>query len=108
MVFGIIIEDFNGDGNEDVLLAGNFYVSEVETGRADAGIGLYLKGNGKGNFTPVKVRESGFFADRDVRDLALIKNYDDSGYSILVANNNDKMQIFLNGSLPGQNIVSVK
>ena len=39
-IFGMLAEDFDDDGNQDVLLAGNFYVPEVETGRADASIGL--------------------------------------------------------------------
>ena len=65
--------DLDGDGNLDLLMAGNFYVSEVETGRADAGIGLYMKGDGKGGFAPVKPAKSGFLAREDVRDLAILK-----------------------------------
>ena len=92
-VFGIVVSDFNGDDEKDLLIAGNFFVPEVETGRADASIGLLMKGNGKGGFTPVKVTESGFFVPRDVRDLAMIKTADGS-LLILVANNNDKLQSF--------------
>ena len=44
----ILIEDVDNDGNDDLILAGNLYASEVETPRADAGLGLWLKGNGKG------------------------------------------------------------
>ena len=92
-VFGIIPEDFDKDGHMDLIIAGNLYVSEVETGRADAGIGLYLRGYGKGDFTAVNVTESGFFASYDVRDLALLKINDNKSL-ILVANNNDKIQVF--------------
>ncbi len=92
-IFGITARDFNADGSLDLLVAGNFYVSEVETGRADAGTGLYLKGEGGGTFTPVLPRDSGFMADRDVRDMALLRNA--AGKTlILVANNNDRLQVF--------------
>ena len=75
------------------MVAGNFYVSEVETGRADASIGLLLKGDGKGKFSPVPVSESGFFANRQVRDMALLKNSNNETI-IVVANNDDKVQAF--------------
>lgn len=92
MVFGIIPEDFDRDGQMDLLMAGNFWVPEVETGRNDAGIGLYLKGSGKGTFAPVKSLQSGFLAPKDVRDLAMIIM--DEVPFVLVANNNDAVQVF--------------
>ncbi|MCH8330906.1 MAG: hypothetical protein IH946_05930 [Bacteroidetes bacterium] len=84
--------DFNGDGNTDLLIAGNFYVSEVETGRADAGTGLLLLGDGSGKFSVLNYIESGFKADKDVRNLAVIKGADGQDI-ILVANNNDRLQL---------------
>jgi hypothetical protein len=92
-IFGIASLDFNGDGILDLLVAGNFYASEVETGRADAGTGLFLQGNGDGTFVPVLPRESGFIADRDVRDMALLRGATGKTL-ILVANNDDQLQVF--------------
>ncbi|MCH8330905.1 MAG: VCBS repeat-containing protein [Bacteroidetes bacterium] len=92
-IFGIIPEDFNDDGKMDLLIAGNFYVSEVETGRADAGTGLLLLGNGKGNFDPVHLTKSGFFANKDVRNMVFLRTSDGDPI-IVVANNNDKPQVF--------------
>ncbi len=86
----IVIKDFNTDGNLDVLLAGNLYVSEIETMRNDAGTGVLLYGNGKGGFSPETVVNSGFFTNKDVRKMRIIENQN----LILVANNNDKLQIF--------------
>ncbi len=92
-IFGITARDFDGDGLVDLLVAGNFFVSEVETGRADAGTGLFLRGKGDGTFAPVGSRLSGFVADRDVRDMAALRGA--SGETlILVANNNDRLQVF--------------
>ena len=86
----ILVEDYNKDGNLDVLLAGNLFASEVETPRNDAGIGLFLQGDGKGDFKPINASKSGFYTTGDVKDMTQItlnnKNY------IVVAKNNDYLQ----------------
>jgi enediyne biosynthesis protein E4 len=92
VVNGLVVQDLDGDGHSDILLAGNRHGTEVETTRLDAGIGLYLKGDGKGHFTPVPVRESGFFAPLDVKALALVRT--PKGPVVLVANNNERLQAF--------------
>ena len=80
----------SGDGIKDLLLAGNNYHFEVETTRADAGIGSFLKGNKNGTFDYIANSEHGFFADKDVRQLIyLVKSN-----TILVGNNNDELQVF--------------
>lgn len=84
----ILFNDFDQDGQLDLLLAGNNYMSEIETTRYDAGIGYFLKGIAKGNFQIVDPLESGFFAPKDVRGILLI------GSSVFVANNNDKPNLF--------------
>ena len=88
---GIAVADINEDGNPDVLAVGNLYQAEVETIRYDAGTGWYLQGDGKGNFKAVPVLESGFMADKDARDIAIIQK---PTPLIIVANNNDKVQYF--------------
>jgi enediyne biosynthesis protein E4 len=49
-LFGMLCEDYDGDGNLDVLAVGNSFHSEVNVGRYDAQGSLLLKGDGKGNF----------------------------------------------------------
>jgi enediyne biosynthesis protein E4 len=49
-LFGMLCEDFDGDGNLDVLAVGNAFNTEVNMGRYDAQGSLLLKGDGKGNF----------------------------------------------------------
>ncbi len=65
-----ICQDFNGDGHQDILSVGNDYSTEVLTGRYDAGIGNYMQGDGKGNFTNIK--NSGFFVRGDARAMVQI------------------------------------
>ena len=89
----VVVHDFDEDGNLDLLIGGNFHVSEVETGRADASIGLLITGDGRGHFTPVDPSESGFNAHLDVRDLALARSAKGAPL-IPVANNDDRMHVF--------------
>ena len=89
---GIIAEDVDGDGKLDLIVAGNLYGSEPNTPRADAGNGLWLKGDGHGHFTPVPPVESGFLAPGDVTGLALIKT--PAGKAVLVANHGDSLRAF--------------
>ena len=89
---GIIAHDVDGDGNLDLIVAGNLDDTEPNTTPADAGNGLWLKGDGRGHFTPVTPIESGFLAPGDVSGLALIKT--PAGSAVLVANTGDSLQAF--------------
>ena len=91
-VNGILADDYNQDGKLDLLIAGNLFVSEVETTRNDASIGLLMTGDGMGNFTPVPLAQSGFLAKGDVKDLVQVETA--IGRIVLVANNDDQVQIF--------------
>jgi hypothetical protein len=88
----IIAHDVDGDGNLDLIVAGNLYDAEPNTARADAGNGLWLKGDGHGHFTPVPAVESGLLAPGDVTGLALVKT--PAGRAVLVANHGDSLQAF--------------
>ncbi len=72
-VYGIAVQDFDGDNLADILLAGNFYEAKPEVGIHDAGYGLFLRGDGQGNFIPKLPRESGFFIKGAVRDIVTLE-----------------------------------
>jgi hypothetical protein len=91
-MYGIAAEDFDKDGNMDILMGGNFYESKPEVGIYDASYGTLLKGDGKGNFHAVKPNESGFFSKGAVRDIISIKT--GKKQLIIVAKNNDAPGIF--------------
>ena len=93
-----LVKDFNNDSNLDIVLAGNLYGSEVETPRNDAGVGLYLEGDGKGEFRAVSPTESGLFIPGNTKDLSMLKingkNY------ILAVKNDDYVQFIETESIP--------
>jgi hypothetical protein len=85
-----IVKDFDKDNKLDIVLAGNLYNSEVETPRNDSSFGLWLKGDGNGNFVPKNGLDSGLRIVGDVRDMELIES--DGTTYLLVAKNNDFLQ----------------
>ena len=94
-VFGIVYDDFDKDGLDDIVIAGNLYNSEVETPRNDAGQGLFLKRNAKGGFDPVRGYNSGLFIPGDVKKLKSIRlgSKDASQKGILVGVNDDIVKL---------------
>jgi hypothetical protein len=91
-IFGMLANDYNSDGNTDLLLAGNSYSSSISDGQYDSFIGLMLAGNGKGNFKPVPSRESGFFVDGDSKAMAELSLRDGNSL-ILVTRNSDNLKL---------------
>ncbi|SNR31302.1 Repeat domain-containing protein [Maribacter sedimenticola] len=93
---GIVVNDFNGDKNLDVLLAGNYFPFRVDYGPNDAGKGVLLLGNGKGHFNVLEREYIGDFIGGDIRDAKLIRHNDYN--KIIFTKNNDSVQAiqFLN------------
>ena len=91
-VMDIVVEDADGDGHPDLIIAGNLYQSEPTAPRADAGKGLWLRGDGQGGFTPVSPTRSGLLAPGDVKELSLIRTA--GGPILLVGSENEDLQLF--------------
>ena len=68
-----VIHDFNADSNLDVIVAGNDYGLRPELGRMDAGFGLLLQGDGKGNFITIPNSESGLNIPGETKNMQLVK-----------------------------------
>ncbi|HVB03024.1 MAG TPA: VCBS repeat-containing protein [Chitinophagaceae bacterium] len=68
-IYGMVVDDVDGDGNLDLVCNGNDFGTEVFTGRYDALNGLVLKGDGKGHFTPESIAQSGIYIPGDGKSL---------------------------------------
>ncbi|BAU53826.1 VCBS repeat-containing protein [Mucilaginibacter gotjawali] len=91
-VFSILATDINNDGITDLFLGGNFYGLKPEVGRYDASYGTTLLGNAKHGFDYLSPANTGLFIKGEVRDISRIKTK--SGTAIIVARNNDALQLF--------------
>jgi hypothetical protein len=91
-IYGIVAADIDGDGKQDLLMAGNLDGVQPQIGRMSAGYGLYLRGDGKGHFTPVRALDSGFFVPGQARDIQRVRTRTGSIY--IVSRNNDRPLIF--------------
>jgi hypothetical protein len=91
-VYGILAADYDRDGATDLLLAGNFDGVKPEIGRMHAGYGLFLRGDGTGNFIPQRTVESGFFVPGQARDIQRVKTRQGDLY--VITRNNDRPLVF--------------
>ncbi|MBA4167134.1 MAG: VCBS repeat-containing protein [Chitinophagaceae bacterium] len=104
-VYGMMSEDVDGDGFLDLLLVGNDYGMEPYSGRHDAFNGLFLKGDGRGNFKSTSVAESGFFVRGDAKGLARIHGANKQDL-IIATQNQDSLLIF--AKPPGTDTATIK
>ena len=86
-VNAIVSNDFDYDGNIDLLIGGNEYEAEVTSGRYDASYGLLLKNKGAGRFEPVRPVKSGFIVEGDTKSIKCITNKKSEVVIIAVVNN---------------------
>ena len=91
-VYGILAQDLDGNGKPDLLLAGNFDGVQPSIGRMSASYGLLLRGDGKGNFTPVRATQSGFLVHGQARDIQRVRTR--RGDLYVVTRNNDRALVF--------------
>ncbi|HRG78055.1 MAG TPA: VCBS repeat-containing protein [Cyclobacteriaceae bacterium] len=91
-MYAIEVLDYDEDGYVDILLGGNLYGVKPEVGKYDASYGVFLKGDGTGNFKSIPAKESGLIIDGEVRDLTMIKA--NGTNLLLVARNNNSILFF--------------
>lgn len=94
---GIVADDFDDDGNLDVLFNTNDFGTEVSTGRYDALSGLALEGDGHGNFAALTIARSGIFIPGNGKAMIAVRSA--SGrYLVAAGQNRSSLKLFeLNG-----------
>ncbi len=68
----IVARDLDGDGRLDLFCVGNNFGPEAATGRFDGGLGVLLKGDGRGGFTPLSPAQSGLMVTGDARSAVAV------------------------------------
>jgi hypothetical protein len=93
VINGMVVDDFDGDGNLDVLINGNDFGTQIGIGRYDAMNGLLLKGDGSGGFAPLSMLQSGIYIPGNGK--ALVKLRGASGkYLVAASQNKDVLKMY--------------
>lgn len=72
-VYAIKTRDFDGDGNKDILIGGNFSESKPEVGTYHASFGSLFQGRGNGQFQFIPNSKAGFKIEGNIRDVEEVK-----------------------------------
>jgi hypothetical protein len=91
-VYAIMVDDFNDDGAQDILLGGNLHRAKPETGIYNAGYGLVLTGNGRGQFNALSSDQSGVYIRGEIRSMVKLSGKPHS--RILVGINNQAIRTY--------------
>ncbi len=99
---GLVAGDFLGDGHAGIFAVENSYAPIPTVGRFDGGLGLVLRGDGRGGFSEIGSAESGFVVPGDAKALAVADLYQDGRPCLVVTRNNASMLAFRNLGAPGR------
>ena len=86
-IYSFLIQDFDKDGDMDVIAGGNLYKTKPEIGRYDASFGVFLENNGKGIFK-IPSDGYGFNVNGEVRSLIF------SNSNVIVGRNSNSLVQF--------------
>ncbi|MEL6651449.1 MAG: VCBS repeat-containing protein [Bacteroidota bacterium] len=91
-VYGILADDFDGNGYPDLALVGNDYGTELTIGRYDASNGLILL-NGPEGLRPANFAETDFFVAGDAKALVGLRGTD-AEFHLFASQNQDSLCSF--------------
>ena len=92
MVNASVIDDFDQDGHQDILLGGNYYPMSHHLGQMDANKGVLLFGNGSGQFKAKFSIDYGLDLSGDLRSIGKVRIGDKN--RLIVGYSNGKLAMF--------------
>ncbi len=94
--FAVCVADFDGDGHEDVFLSQNFFATQPDASRSDAGRGLWLRGDGRGGLSAVPGQHSGIRVYGEQRGAAVCDFDMDGRADLAVSQNGARTVLYRN------------
>lgn len=93
---GIIVADYDNDGNEDMFITQNYFDVPEGFPRQDAGRGMLLKGDGTGRFVPVSGSDSGIKIYGQQRGAAFSDFNKDGKVDLAVTQRDSTTKLYMN------------
>jgi enediyne biosynthesis protein E4 len=106
-IYGLGLQDFDGDGLVDLAIAQNFYGPEPKTGRFDGGLSLVLLGDGRGGFNAMDPADSGILVPGDAKALAVLDLHGRGRPDLLISQNAGPLLAFEHAGIDGREFFSV-
>ncbi|WP_340105929.1 FG-GAP-like repeat-containing protein [Rhodohalobacter sp. 8-1] len=94
--FSANIGDYDNDGNEDLFLSQNFFDLPPGDTRLDGGRGLWLAGDGSGQFRALPGQESGVMIYGEQQGAALSDFNADGRIDLVVTQNGNRTKLYEN------------
>ena len=94
--YGVVVNDFDKDGNMDILFGNNFFGSQPETSYLDGGLSWLIKGLGDHQFSCVWPNRSGINNPGDTNGLAMADIDRDGDQDAVFLENNGPVRIYEN------------
>jgi hypothetical protein len=106
--FGVLASDLDADGNVDLYLVQNFMETQPETGQMDGGVSMMLRGDGQGNFAPMRPADSGLIVTGQGMGLTSVDLNQDAWPNLVLTQNNASAMAYLNNPIPNRKARSVR
>lgn len=90
---GMVVDDFDNDGNLDIAMNTNDYGTDPTVGRYDALNGLVLKGKGDGSFIALSMMQSGICIPGNGKSIAKLMGANND-YRLIALQNRGPAQIY--------------
>ncbi len=95
---GIGVADMDNDGFEDIMMSQNFFDMRYAADKSDAGLGIWLKGDGTGDFDAISPHVSGIQVYGNQRGVALNDYNSDGRVDLVITQNSDSTRLYSNVS----------